>query len=262
VLPTEAPALCVSIHDVAPATWPQCRRLLQLVRSVADIPTSVLVVPAYHGRRARAELFDKSLEKLLEQGHELVLHGYTHQDSGPPPRGPLERFLRHAFSRHEAEFSAIGAAEMEHRLKLGRAWFEQRRWPLHGFVAPAWLLAPCGWRVLAALEFEYTTTAWQFHLLHPHLRRRAPNLVFAARNLPGRIASRWWTGMLARLLEPAPLVRLSLHPPDAEHPDLMRQAARLLEALLQTREPLTKHAFAQRWREDWGCGAEPGQRLW
>ena len=43
--PIDEQVLCVSIHDVAPATWTDCLRLVQAVRAVADIPLTWLVVP-------------------------------------------------------------------------------------------------------------------------------------------------------------------------------------------------------------------------
>jgi predicted deacetylase len=46
--------LCVSIHDVAPATWTECRTLLEAVAAVADIPLTLLVVPVPWRCRNRA----------------------------------------------------------------------------------------------------------------------------------------------------------------------------------------------------------------
>ena len=36
--------LCVSIHDVAPATWPDCQRVIAAVHAVAPIPLTLLVL--------------------------------------------------------------------------------------------------------------------------------------------------------------------------------------------------------------------------
>jgi uncharacterized protein len=72
MLPNEPRALCVSIHDVAPATWPECLLLWNAMREVlADLPLTWLVVPRYHERdeangetdAARADRFDKGLHK-------------------------------------------------------------------------------------------------------------------------------------------------------------------------------------------------------
>lgn len=254
--------LCVSIHDVAPATWPQCLRLLQAVRAVADVPTSLLVAPAYHGQLARVDTYDKMLERLLGQGHELVLHGYHHVDTGPPPRHWRERFMRQVMTQGEGEFAAISADEARRLLQLGLGWFSQRRWPVHGFVAPAWLMGPGAWQALQECPFSYTTTRGHFHLLQPRLARRAPCLVFASRNALGRLASRPWTAVLARAARPAQLVRLCLHPRDAESPALLRQAQSLLDTMLLTHQPLTKQAYALRWRQRLAEAGGNGRRKW
>jgi predicted deacetylase len=272
--------LCVSIHDVAPATWPHCLRLLQALRAVADIPISLLVVPAYHGQVQRVDTYEKMLERLLGQGHELVLHGYCHRDSGPAPRHWRERVVRRVLTEGEGEFAAIDAAEARQLLRQGLAWFAQRRWPVHGFVAPAWLMGPGAWQAVQEFPFAYTTTRRHFHLLQatasgtghaahaasalhpPQLTRRAPSLVFASRNMVGRWLSRPWTSLLARVAQPAPLVRLCLHPRDAASPLLLRQAQRLLDTMLLTHQPLTKHAYALRWRQQLAEADGNGRRKW
>jgi predicted deacetylase len=244
VPPTEAKTLCVSIHDVAPDTWPDCVHLQQAVRAVADIPLTWLVVPRYHGRAPAAPAMERALDALLAQGHELALHGYTHLDSAPPRPGLRSRFLRTVYTQGEGEFAAIGEAEARQRIALGLAWFAQRGWPVRGFVPPAWLLGEAAWRVLREFPFEYTTTMSHFHLLQARRALCSPSLVYAARNAGGRLLSPRVAGVLASLLAPAPLVRLSLHPRDARHPALVRHAQHLIERLLEHRQPRTKAAFA------------------
>ena len=59
----------MSLHDVAPHTWPQCERLLQAVRAVADIPLTLLVVPAYHHHPVADRAgYDRLLEQRLLDG--------------------------------------------------------------------------------------------------------------------------------------------------------------------------------------------------
>jgi predicted deacetylase len=258
---TEQRALCVSIHDVAPATWPDCLRLWQAVREVADIPLTWLVVPRYHGVRSESAAFDAALAGLLAQGHELALHGYTHLDTGPPPLSLREAFARRVFTRREGEFAAIGRAQAQRRLALGCAWFAARGWPVQGFVAPAWLLGEGAWEALRATPFLYTTTLRRFYCLRgqdgvsaaePPPALYAPSLVYSARNAAGRGASRLAMSLGASMLAQAPLVRLSLHPPDARHPALLRHMQQLAESLLAARRPLTKAAFAAQWLDS-GC---------
>lgn len=244
--PNERPALCVAIHDVAPATWSECLHLLHAVRAVADIPLSWLVVPHYHGSTLRSRACEATLDGLLADGHELALHGYTHLDPSPANGSLRSRFLRTVYTEREGEFAVLGASEARRRIELGLAWFGERGWPVSGFVPPAWLLGPHVWPVLADYPFTYTTTFSRFHLLRPATALFAPSLVYAARNSLGRIVSPRLDDLAAALWSGAPLLRLALHPRDAHHPALVRHAQRLLERLLASRQALTKAEFARR----------------
>ena len=244
-MPTERKALCVSIHDVAPVTWPACQRLLQAVRAVADVPLTLLVVPCYHGDDGRDAGYEAALGALLARGHELALHGYRHLDGGPPPSGPRQRWLRRVYTRGEGEFAALGEADSRQLLALGLEWFRRRGWPIDGFVAPAWLLGPGGWAALRGMPFGYTTTLTHFHWLPAGRSICSPSLVYTARNGVGRRLSPPLATAQAACLARAGLVRLGLHPADAAHPALLRHAQSLVAALLASRLALTKSAFAR-----------------
>ena len=352
-------ALCVSIHDVAPATWKECERLAAAIREVADIPLTWLVVPHYHcaderdgdqggdrssdrssdgssdgssdaaaarvsgrtgerpghrtgnpphhrlsepgggpvgdtagvptdlapgvrtgtqtgaqtgvqsgvqtggsiderytGRPADVEpsqavapsnAMEAGLGEQLARGDELCLHGYTHLDTSPPGDGWRDRFLRGTYSR-EGEFAALAEDEAERRIRLGLAWFAARGWPASGFVPPAWLMGEGAWRALRRFTFAYTTTFTRFHLLRdgrPCMAPFSPSLVYAARNRSGRLSSPLLADATAAVLARAPLIRLSLHPPDVRHPRLLHHAQRTVERLLAKRQPMTKAAFAR-----------------
>ena len=271
----EPRALCVSIHDVAPATWPDCLRLWQTVQAVADIPLTWLVVPRYHGDPAAPPQYEAALERLLARGHELALHGYLHLDAGPPPRTPRQLLLRRVFTQGEGEFAALETPAARRLLDLGCDWFAQRGWPLHGVVAPAWLLGEGAWAALRDTPLRYTTTLRHFHCLRrpaaqsggpsaglavglaaevaePRPTAQVPGwslpawaLHYSARNRAGRCCSRLALDALLPLLAGQPLVRLGLHPRDARHPELLRHLQRLLAALLAAHQPLTKAAFAE-----------------
>lgn len=242
--PNEGPALCVGIHDVAPATWAECLHLLRAIREVADIPLTWLVVPQYHDSAMPSRSYELMLEALLAQGHELALHGYTHRDEAPQSGFLARRFLRTVYTQREGEFANIDQADARRRIELGLRWFGQRGWPVHGFVAPAWLLGKGAWSAVAEFPFTYTTTYAHFHALQPARKLFAPALVYAARNRAGRVLSPPVAGLIARASSEAPLVRIALHPRDAYHPALVQHAQRLIERLLVTREAVTKAGFA------------------
>lgn len=243
-----ARALCVSIHDVSPSTWPQCAQLLQAIHAVADMPVTLLVVPAYHRQPAGGAQYDRALEQRLHRGDELVLHGYTHLDEAGPAAGWRERFTRQIYTQREGEFYAVNRGEAKRRLALGLEWFGRRGWPVHGFVAPAWLMGPGAWDALAEFPFRYTTTLRRFYLLPERRALHSQSLVYTVRSGWRRAMSRNWNSLLARALQHNQLVRLSLHPTDAAHPQMIRHCQSLLETLLATRQPMTKAAFAEQWR--------------
>ena len=378
--------LCVSIHDVAPATWSDCLRLVEAVRAVADIPLTWLVVPHYHFRPEQSPAMEACLNVALERGDELALHGYSHLDT-EAGGGLRARFLRNVYTRREGEFAALTEAEARRRLELGLDWFAARGWTPTGFIPPAWLLGEGAWRALRDAPFAYTTTFSHFHCLpgggqrhagrdgdaararpahergqvsgyaggaqayrgghgasvqhgnggshgngnaqggrgnysgqdssnrqfdpgnwtgplvpesqqdmrsrrgivdrdgpregehdnaalrhmhdlhdphDPHDLQRdlhtpfvqnnrhgthailSPSLVYAARNRGGRFLSPRVADATAAMLARAPLVRFSLHPPDARYPELVRHIQQVLERLLAQREAVTKAECARR----------------
>jgi predicted deacetylase len=243
--------LCVSIHDVAPATWPDCLRLVQAIRAVADIPLTWLVVPHYHFRPERSPAMDACLAVARERGDELCLHGYSHLDTEANGGGLRGRFLRNVYTRREGEFAALDEAEARRRIELGMAWFAERGWTPEGFVPPAWLLGEGAWRALRASSFKYTTTFSHFYCLNNKLKNGvkavlSPSMVYAARNRSGRILSPRVADATAAMLAGKPLVRFSLHPPDARYPELVRHIQHVLERLLASREAVTKLECARR----------------
>lgn len=242
--PPSPPLLCVSIHDVAPGTWDDCARLAQALREVADIPLSWLVVPRYHGRTDDDAALRAGLDAALARGDELVLHGYTHLDTEAPGDGLRQRFLRGVYTQREGEFAALPREEARRRIGLGLDWFRERGWPVSGFVAPAWLMGQGAWAALGDFSFAYTTTFTRFHVLGGEALF-APSLVYAARNRSGRALSPVAAQLLARWQARAPLVRLSLHPPDVRHPRLLAHAQDLVEQLLRTRRAVTKETCAR-----------------
>ena len=235
--------LCVSLHDVAPATWRSCQQVLTAVREVADIPLTLLVVPAHWGRcSALVPGFESAMTDQLTQGRELALHGYFHRDLGAPC-STVDWLRRRVYCAGEGEFAALTEQEAAERLLLGQRWFRANRWPLSGFVAPAWLLGPGSWKAMRrAADIEYVTTFTHIHALHTGQSLRAPCLTFSARAAWRRALSRARAGMAWRHC-PAPQVRLALHPRDAAYPALRRTWQHRLADLLAEREAVRKVDF-------------------
>lgn len=239
--------LTVALHDVAPATWERCERVLAAVREVADIPVTLLAVPAWHGECSAQPWFEAALGERLAHGDELALHGYFHCDPGAPC--DVADWIRRRVYTVEGEFAALCEREAAERIHLGQRWFAANGWPLAGFVAPAWLLGPGAWTALrSSRDFLYTSTLTQLHLLPERAVLRAPCLTYSTRAAWRRLCSLAWNPALAASAAHRPLVRVGLHPDDAEDPAVMRSWQRCLERLLRDRRAATKAAYAGRWQ--------------
>lgn len=241
--------LCVSIHDVAPATWPACQRVIAAVHAVAPIPLTLLVVPYWHRLPQTASLqFHAELSSMQAAGHELALHGYTHLDEGPPPHNWAERFRRRVLTRSEGEFAALDKCAARQRLQAGAAWFAERNWPLAGFVAPAWMMSQGSCEALAELPFSYMTNYGGINLLPQFQALRAPALVTSTRHGAGDALLRSAMMLSAAIQSQALLMRVALHPADVQRPANLRHAQRLIALALRERTAMTKADLAQRLR--------------
>lgn len=246
-----APALCVVLHDVAPARWTACQRVLAQLQAVAAhvgvaLPVTLLVVPRLHGCAETPLPYLRWLQRMHQAGHELALHGLTHRDESPPRRGLHDRLLRRVYTDSEGEFAAIDEAGARERLQRGLAWAQQHQLPMTGFVAPAWLLSAAAWRALAAQALDYTCTLTQIVRLPQRQGVAVPALVFSTRAAWRRQASLLWNRSLAWRARHAPLLRLELHPTDADHAAVRDCWSALLRQALQTRRAITLGSAAAR----------------
>jgi len=242
--------VCVVLHDVAPARWAGCTRVLARLRAVAreagvELPLTLLVVPEMHGVPGASSQYLRWLHRLAKSGHELALHGYTHSDEGPPPRGWMERLVRERYTANEGEFSALDEEQAAARLVRGKAWVQQHGLQMPGFVAPAWLLSDAARRAVAEAGFRYTCTLNKIIALPGGQSLHAPSLVFSTRSGWRRGLSLLWNRSLAWRQRQAPLLRLELHPQDADHPAVLRCWSRVLANALRTRQPLLLQQAAE-----------------
>ena len=230
-------AFCLVLHDVAPATLASCRRLLDALAAIGDVPVTLLAVPRYHGQ-PRDAAFERWLNERTENGDEVALHGYTHLDDRPP-RGLVDYLRRRHYTRGEGEFSDLPYAEAKLRLAAGLKWLREIGIEPQGFVAPAWLLGEGGWRALREQPFAYTCTLRRIHLLPGAARIDAQAQVYSNSAAWRRGLSVIWNSTLAARQRSQPLVRMELHPADMDHPRLARSWQRLTREQLRSRRPLT-----------------------
>ncbi|MGC4060195.1 MAG: polysaccharide deacetylase family protein [Aquabacterium sp.] len=231
------PLFSVVIHDVAPATWAACQRVIQAVREVADVPMTLLVVPRYH-LRPSDHAFERCMHRQIAKGHELALHGYSHLDEGQP-QGWRDHVRRRWYTAGEGEFSALPESAALHKLRAGMNWFERRQWPLQGFVAPAWLLSSGTWQALGQVPLNYTATLNAVYSLPHAARTPSACLAFSTRSLWRRVVSIPRNSVVSSGWHRHRLVRLELHPHDADYPFIRQYWMNALRRLMDERQAVT-----------------------
>lgn len=233
----------VSIHDVCPGTRRATERMLADVRAVGVEEVSLLVIPNRHGKDtafADAE-FCKWVRGEVAGGHEAVLHGYYHQRMAEHEQRGVEKMIATRYTAGEGEFFDLSEEAAEGLLRRGRremaeALGEEAR----GFIAPAWLLGEGAQRGLRNFSFDYTTTVsgvWDLGEeggFYP-----SQSLCYSVRAAWRRVCSLGWNSVLLAWLEGKPLVRIGLHPPDWEHPQIRRHALQSIERALVGRKAMT-----------------------
>ena len=235
-------SLMLVLHDVAPETWPDYRPFVEAVDALGQIPICWLVVPDFHRRNRLDDHVDfrRLLDGRLARGDELILHGFYHADEAPSPRTPRDWFMRRVFT-HEGEFYPLSREESARRLQRGIELFQRHQWPLHGFVAPAWLLGPGARQALAATGLTYTSDPGHFYLLPDYQSVDAPGVVWSARSAWRRGMSRLVSERMLKLHQQSPVLRLGLHPVDMRHGFSRQYWLDLLTRLLADgRKPVTK----------------------
>lgn len=229
--------LCVVLHDVAPATWPACQRLLDALGAIGDFPVTLLAVPRYHGEPRDAG-FERWLCERAALGDEVALHGYTHLDAGRPSGG-LDFIRRRFYTRGEGEFWDLPFAQAKERLEAGTEWLRSLGLAPVGFVAPAWLMGAQAWEALRCQTFDYTCTLRRLYLL-PELRSVVcQGQVYSHSSAWRRAMSLVWNESLSRLQTGQRIVRLELHPSDVDYPALRRSWQRLARRQVRSRHACT-----------------------
>jgi predicted deacetylase len=236
------PAVLLVLHDVAPSTWTDYQPFVEAVDALVNVPMTWLVVPNFHRHNTldAHPAFCRMLDTRAARGDELALHGYFHDDQEPRPTTPRDWFMRRVYT-HEGEFYRLSRETALARLRDGIDVFQRRGWPLHGFVAPAWLMSDGTRQALRELPFSYTSDPQHLYRLPDFTAIDAPGLVWSAR-------SAWRRGLSKLVCEQreqrwcqAPVIRLGLHPVDMRHRFSRDYWLHTLERLLnEGRVPMTK----------------------
>jgi uncharacterized protein len=238
--------LVVSLHDFHPGSRSLIEDQIRQLSGLGVGCFSILVVPHFHHGKPTAG--DAASVDFLEErnaaGDDLVLHGYYHQQQGHDLKTLYWSTL---YTSGECEFLDLGDGEASHRIEQGRKLWDERGWPLHGFIAPAWLMPEKQDHLLRRLGFLYTTRLKSFKVLPKSSVTDSQSLCYSTRAWWRRTGSYYWNPVLFARLRGKPLLRLSLHPRDLEYPDLRQQIREIVQmALADGYQPITYAAYAQR----------------
>lgn len=157
-----SPELAVVLHDVQPATWPACLRVIDAVGEVAALPLTLALVPdaVMDGSDDR---FDEAMQTRLECGDELALQGNT--------------------GTHGDEEAALA------RLVLAMRWFAARHWPLLGIVTERPSLSQAFREALCSLPLRYASAPRCLYALPQGESMQSRRLAYAADGVWDRLAS-------------------------------------------------------------------------
>ena len=243
-------ALVVSLHDVSPQTRAECAEILAELSVLGVEKCSLLVIPDHHRRGhflADAECA-AWLRTQAAAGHELVMHGYHHQRARRDGESVGAKLTTRIYTADEGEFFDLDCAASTALVKKAREDFRQLGVEPAGFIAPAWLLSAEAEAALRELGCEYTTRLGSVVDLPNGRVFKSQSLVWSVRSAWRRQVGRAWNALLFRRLAANPLLRISIHPVDLQHPQIWRQIRGLITRALADREPLTYHAWLTRQR--------------
>ena len=251
------PWLVVSVHDVSPATATQSRRWVdELDRR--GLPGCLLVVPGpWRGAMAAEDpALAAWLRDCVDQGHEIVLHGWDHTATPNRRSGP-RALLGRLGARGCAEFWALSAEEARRRAELGLQVLAAMGLPATGFTPPGWLASAEALDGLRRAGLTYTTSHTAVIDLHSDQRHPAlavshrPGGVGAG---PGRLLVGWGVPAIIRR---GRAVRLALHPDDLGDPRLVEASLLALDAAADAAGWATTYGALVTARRTWAAGVGP-----
>lgn len=238
-------ALVVSVHDVAPSSRETSEKIVsELLRHGVTV-CSLLVVPDYHhaGSIAADRELGIWLREMEGRGHEVVIHGYFHDRPRGKNESVREKIMTRFYTNDEGEFFDLAYEEAIRRITRAREEFVKLGLAPRGFIAPAWLLSAEGERAAIDAGMEYTTRLGSVRDLRSGQDFPSRSIVYSVRNSWRRSTSLAWNSALFLAESQKPLMRLSIHPPDYQHPAIWEQILRFIDRLVAGRNVMTYAAW-------------------
>lgn len=240
-IPDSRRAFILSLHDVAPHSWPLYQSFLQELQRPGSLTSTLLVVPDFHRADAaeHSPAFCRAMAERQAAGDELVLHGWSHSDDGPAPSGPGQ-WIRRRILTHEGEFSALDEAAAYARVRDGLALCRRQDWRVSGFVPPGWLSNEASRRTIRYAGFDYRTDAGALYRLADGERLPLPTVVMSSRSSWRRRVFERLNQARLRRFQQQPVIRLALHPVDLRYPESRGFWRRTIDALSEQRRCVSK----------------------
>lgn len=231
------PLLCISLHDVAPATLDDCASTLAFLDDLGLGPVALLVVPDYHGlgRADRDPRFTAFIQSRILRGDEIVLHGFRHPVATAPTRRLRECLVRRIGIDSDGEFSRLDFGAARTRILRGLSIMRSAGWQPTGFVAPAWLMSEGTREALVGLPLHYCSIRDAVVILESDRRIAAPSLVVSMRGACGWAAAHARNRVVLARHSTSPIIRAALHPRDLAYPTVRRLWRTLLAQLADRR---------------------------
>ncbi|PYO80574.1 MAG: hypothetical protein DMD67_00200 [Gemmatimonadetes bacterium] len=233
--------LLVAVHDVTPAHARRLEVLYHLLDELGVRRYALLVVPNWHGSWPLVEYpdFVAQLRERAANGAEILLHGWRHDEVGLP-RSLAHRLRTFGRTDREGEFASLTPVEAAARIARGLAALRGAGLEPLGFVPPAWLAGPTLPRVVREEGLTFTEDAHAVVALNGQGQRiAAPATCWSTRRSWRAAGSVVVASLRLRLERARPLVRVALHPPDADVPAVLASCRRTLVALLERRRLTT-----------------------
>lgn len=247
-----ARSLVVSLHDVSPHTFAACRRIVETLEEIGVKRCSLLVVPDHHHR---GHFLDDSdfcqwLKELVARGHEAVIHGYYHRRTRRAGEGVIAKLTTRVYTADEGEFFDLERSTAAELVSKARDEFRTLGLEPSGFIAPAWLLSEQAEQALIDLGIRYTTRLGSVLEFPDRRKTESQSLVWSVRSGWRRVVSLGWNAFLFGRLQSNPLLRISIHPVDLQHPAIWKQVLQLTRHSRRTRTPHTYESWVSEQREE------------
>jgi predicted deacetylase len=240
----EKGSMIVSLHDVCPSSFLRIQKQWDELRELGLSKMSLLLVPFFHSEKFYHE--DKSLCEWLEcaqsLGHEIVLHGWFHQNAVLQEKkapGFKTWFFENLYTSGEAEFLNLNYQEAHRKISEGLKLFRETNFKVQGFIAPAWLMNSQVERAAKDHGLNYTNTVAEIVHLPSNKRFPSRSCVWSTRSQWRRVCSLGWNAFLFKSLNGVEPLRISLHPCDLEYSAVWLQIKRFIKQALINREAMT-----------------------